>query len=69
MGRACLPPLDRASFASGGQFFSPLRGAADAEPGRWALEMLRDRHISPQELARLVNDFLAGPSGKPRPAR
>lgn len=59
MERACLPPLDRASFASGGQFFSPPQGAV--EPRRWALEMLRDRHISPQELARLVNDFLALP--------
>jgi hypothetical protein len=63
MERGCLPPLNRASFASGGPFDSALRGAA-AEPGRWALEMLRDRHISPQELARLVNDFLAGKSGR-----
>jgi hypothetical protein len=65
MGRACLPPLDRASFADGGQFFSPSQGAP--EPGRWALEMLRDRHISPQELARIVNDFLARPT-RPRPS-
>lgn len=65
MGRACLPPLDRASFAGGGQFLSPSQSAP--EPGRWALEMLRDRHISPQELARIVNDFLARPS-RPRPS-
>lgn len=61
MGRACLPPLDRASFASGGQFISSLQGAAAAEPGRWTLEVLRDQHISPEELMRLVNDFLARP--------
>lgn len=59
MERACLPPLDRAGFASG-QFFSPPRGTV--EPRRWALEMLRDVHVSPQELARLVNNILARPS-------
>ena len=62
MERACLPPLNRASFASGGQFSSSLRGAAAAKPGRWALELMRDRHLSPHELARLVNDILAGPN-------
>jgi hypothetical protein len=71
MGRACLPPLDRASFASGGQFISPLQGAAAAEPGRWTLELLRDHHITPEELMRLVNDFLATPDsarGRKRPS-
>jgi hypothetical protein len=66
MERACLPPLNRASFASGGQFFLPSRETA--EPGRWALEMLRDRHISPQELARIVNNFLARPDARGRSA-
>ena len=66
MGRACLPPLDRASFAGGGQFFLSSQGALAVEPGRGALEMLRDRHISPQELARMVNNFLAPPARPPR---
>jgi hypothetical protein len=37
-----------------------LQGAAAAEPGKWMLELLRDQRMSPEELARLVNDFLAG---------
>jgi hypothetical protein len=64
MGRACLPPLDRASFATGGQFIWSPRDAAAAEPGRWVLEFLRDRQISPEELARFVNGFLAGTNGR-----
>lgn len=63
MERACLPPLARASFAS--QFFSPSQGRVERH--RLALEMLRDRHISRQELARLVNNFLARPSAGRRP--
>jgi hypothetical protein len=59
MARACLPPLDHASFANP-PTISPLQGAAAAEPGKWMLELLRDQRMSPEELARLVNDFLAG---------
>jgi hypothetical protein len=57
-----LPPLDCASFAGVGQFISPLQGAAAAEPGKWTLELLRARHLRPEDVARLVNDFLARPN-------
>jgi hypothetical protein len=67
MERACLPPLNRASFANGGQFISSLQGAAAAEPGKWTLELIRARHLRPEDVARLVNDFLARPhAGKDR---
>jgi hypothetical protein len=59
MARACLPPLDHASFANP-PTISSLQSAAAAEPGKWTLELLRDQRMSPEELARLVNDFLAG---------
>ena len=58
MARACLPPLDHASFAN--PTISSLQSAAAAEPGKWTLELLRDQRMSPEELARLVNNFLAG---------
>lgn len=54
-----LPPLYGASFGSASAI-APMQGAAAAEPGRWSLEMLRDKKMSPEELARMVNDFLAG---------
>lgn len=59
MARACLPPLDHVSFANS-PTISSLQGAAAADPGKWMLELLRDQRMSPEELARLVNDFLAG---------
>ena len=58
MARACLPPLDHASFANS-PTISPLQGAAAAEPGKLTLELLRDQRMTPEELARFVNDVLA----------
>lgn len=54
-----LPPLYGASFGSA-PATSAYHGSGAPEPGRWSLELLRDKKTSPEELARLVNDFLAG---------
>ena len=53
-----LPRVHCASFAE--VAMPPLQGTGAAQPARSGPKALRDR-MAPDELARFVNDFLAGP--------
>lgn len=60
-----LSPLDRDSFAPSAGV-SSMQSAAAARPGCCIRDLLSNRRVSPDELARFVNDFLA--ESEPRKA-
>lgn len=63
MEPAYLPSFHRASFASV-PATAPLPRTGATQAGNAVLELLRCGGLSPGELARCVNDFLAGNVGR-----